>query len=165
MPSRSLVTENAYKILVFVGTVVLLLTPYLSWSHFTSLKPYAVGLFEQSIMMELDLNSLNQQALLLKKAIDTSSKGNGTPESVKYSEPQLEQLRQEADSLRLQIADLNINLAKSAKNKRSFFFDISIALALTVFVLVVAGLLVIIGMLGWAFHIKVFEERRSKTRD
>ncbi len=164
MTDNSLASGIVYKSLALFGTLLTLLTPYLSWTHLTKLEPYAVEIFEQQIIIDLDIRSLNQQYGSLENAIESSNNRN-RGNSIQYSETQLEQLKIESAALDQQIEQRVGDLDAVQAEKNSLISNVKITVGITLIVLTVAMVMAIFGFLGWYFDIKIFQERRERPRD
>lgn len=160
--ARSLNIQTVYKLCAFFGTAVVLLVPFVSWTHIAGLEPRAARAFEQYILADLDKRSLGEQLKSLELAIDQSTTGSAI--SVDYSPEELGALAREAKQLRNQVEKSFLALEKLNAEKRSIITEIKLTVAATVVILAVSMVFAIFGFVAWYFHIQILEDRRETPR-
>lgn len=156
-----LTTQTAYKIVALTGIFLVVLSPYIAWKFFVDLEYDAVTLFEQSILSRLDRESTQLHYRSVQKAIAVSRQESDDPESVDYSDSEIDRLQEEAANLTRQIAQLTVDAGTLASAKQALILKIKIALAITFLVMLTAMLLAVFGLMGWTFHIRIYQERRG----
>ena len=156
-------TQTIYKLSAFFGTAVVLLVPFVSWTHITALEPPAVQAFEQYILAELDMRSLNKQLESIEFAISQSSIGSEM--AVNYSPSELETLAGEAELLQSGIEQRFLALDRLGREKSSIIAEIKLTVAATIVILAVGMVFAIFGFVAWYFHIQILEDRREVPRE
>jgi hypothetical protein len=155
--------QTIYKLSAFFGAAIVLLVPFVSWTHISALEPRAVQAFEQYILAELDERSLNQQLESIELAIDQST--TGTEMAVNYSPEELETLADEAELLRGQIEHRFLALDELKREKNSIITEIKLTVAASIILLAAGLVFAIFGFVAWSFHIQILEDRRETPRE
>jgi hypothetical protein len=161
--ARSPGTQTIYKLSAFFGTAITLVVPFVSWTHITGLEPRAVQAFEQHILAELDMQSLNKQLGSIEYAIDQSKVGSEM--AVNYSPAELATLAGEVESLRGQLEQRSLALGRLDREKNSIIAEIKLTVAATIVILAVGMVFAIFGFVAWYFHIQILEDRRATPRE
>lgn len=158
---EKLATQSAYKVFALTGLLLVVITPYVAWQYVTKLEDKAVSIFEQSILTRLDQESLQEQYQSIQNAISASLDRTDSNEAVNYSASELEYLRAESYNLTTQIESLAIDAGTFAAAKKAIIKEIKIAFVLSFVIMLCSMLLAAFGFLGWYFHIRIYQERRS----
>ena len=159
-----LTTQTAYKTFAFLGLTIVVLSPYLAWQYISGIEPEATTIFEQSILNRLDLESTQLHFLSIKNAIAANRHKPDDPDAISYSASEVEHLQAEAINLSNQIEQLTIDGRTLMAAKKALVTDIKMAFAITLITMIVAMLLAVFGLLGWSFHIRIYQERRNEPR-
>lgn len=159
-----LTTQTTYKIILFIGLAIVAVSPFLAWKYISNLEQAAVTIFEQSILNRLDLESTQLHYQSVQNVIAASQKTTDDPDAIDYSSSEMEHLQTEAVNLSDQIAQLKVDAGVLASAKTALITDIKIILVIIFIVMLVAMLLAAFGLLGWYFHIRIFQERRNESR-
>lgn len=159
-----LTTQTAYKIIALTGIFLVVLSPYVAWKFFADLEHEAVTLFEQSILSRLDRESTQLHYRSVQKAIEVSRHESDDPESVDYSDSEIERLHEEAANLTRQIAQLAVEAGTLRSAKQALMLKVKLALSITFLAMLTAMLLAVFGLMGWTFHIRIFQERRGSSQ-
>lgn len=163
MGSRKLTSEMLYKISALAGITIVLLAGYAGWSNITQLEPRAVRIFEQRVLADLDVRSLNTQIKSIEYAISESRTDN--PEhGLHYSESELQALEQEAVLLRGQLSEQLTAITTLETEKNSIIAEVRMILAASILALTVGMVFAIFGCIAWYFHIQILEDRRTRPR-
>ena len=158
---EKLTTQTAYKILAVSGLLIVALAPYVGWKYLASLESEAISVFESSILNRLDLESTQQQRLSLENAIAISRQQPDHPDAVDYSAAELKLLQAESDNLSARIKLLTDEHSELEVAKQSLINTTRIAFVTIFAVMLIAMLLTFLGVLGWYFHVRIYQERRS----
>lgn len=161
--ARSPNIQTIYKLSAFFGTAIVLLVPFISWTHISTLEPRAVQAFEQYILADLDKRSLNQQLESIELAIHQTTSGGEM--AVNYSPEELQTLAGEAELLRIQIEHRFLALSGLKQEKNSIITEIKLTVAATIILLAAGLVFAIFGFVAWSFHIQILEDRRETSRE
>lgn len=161
--ARSFTIETAYKLSALFGTAIVLLVPFISWTHIAGLEPRATEAFEQYILADLDQHSLNEQLKSIEFAINQSTTGSEI--AVNYSPAELETLAGEAELLRDQAEQRFLALNMLGAEKHSIIAELKLTIAGTIIVLAVGMVFAVFGFVAWYFHIQILEDRRNIPRE
>lgn len=161
--AKSLTNQTVYKLGAILGIAIVLLVPFISWTHIAGLEPRATRAFEQYILADLDKRSLSEQLKSIEFAMSQSTTDSEI--AVNYSPAELGALAREAKQLGVQIEQRFRALEMLDDEKRSIVAEIRLTIAATIVVLAIGMVFTIFGFIAWYFHIQILEDRRETPRD
>lgn len=158
-----------YKCSVTIGIIIIAISAYMARKHYYTQEQRLMEISEAAILIHLDLQSLAEQLLAIESAVNQNSysRENETEEtthSTDFSEAEMQKLQEDAKLLKQQIASTtetakSLQQAKTNTRNRITGLMIILTIALTL-----GSVLVLLGTLGWVYHIKIYRERRDQER-
>ena len=159
---EKLTTNTAYKTCALIGSLFVFLMPYFAWQYISDSEDRILSVLEQGVLTKLDLESMQIQYRLIQDAISASQSGSNDPNAVDYTESELEHLRAESLNLSTQIQTLALDLGTVEATKKAILSEVKLIAGLCFIVMLFAMLFAAYGYLGWYFHIRIYQERRSE---
>ncbi len=159
---EKLANQTAYKTCALAGSLVAILLPFFASQYISSLEEKAVSIFEQGILTKLDLESTQIQFKLINDAIAASQNDVIAPNTVDYTESELEHLQAESLNLNSQIESLALSVGTIEATKKAIITEVKLTIFLSFLVMLISTLIAAFGYLGWYFHIRIYQERRSE---
>ncbi len=157
-----LTTHTAYKTCALIGSLIVILMPYVAWQYISDTEDRVLSVLEQDVLTKLDLESMKIQYQLIQNAISASQSNSNNPNAVDYSESELEHLQAESLNLRTQIESLALDLGTVEATKKAIIWEVKLIAGLCFIIMLLAMLIAAYGYLGWYFHIRIYQERRSE---
>lgn len=163
MPGK-ICSDTVYKVCAILGTLVVVITPYLGWQQVLSFEDKATAVFEARILTSLDLKNLKSQFNSIKSVLESDARDPTDPDAPEYTPAQMQHLLDESETLNKRIEDTLARLKALDHNKSGLVADIKLLFASTLILTVIGMVVAIFGFIGWVFHLRIFEERRRAPR-
>ena len=152
-----------YKLGVLIGIVLIGLTVYWVSLELDEFEVRAGVVYEMAIMTSLELDSLNKEMLALEAAIEGTTPA-GEEQAIDYSKEEIARLMLDLNNIRAQLEESTARLVSVTETKRALFRALAITFGGALASLLLGVLLLILGLIGWRFRIKIFEDRRRAPR-
>ena len=159
----TLTSETTFKISSLLGSILIGLTLYFSWSQISDIEQQVSIILEQRILSQLDVESLQSQYLSLQQAINQQDPSQ--TEDTYYSDEQIKILNAEAKTIYTQIDDLIIQLSDLDHAKLAIVHKAKVIFFAATILNATGIVLTILGAIGWYFHVQTMADRRMEPRN
>ncbi len=163
MEARSLTSDIFYKLLVLASMLLMAINIYFTWQKLAIYPANLHENYQTMTLLELDLNSLNQEFNALQNTISSAPQQDESS-SLHYTDAQLLKLINDAEQLHTIIAEKVAELQTTRVDQQNLLSATLFIIVLFIIISTISLTCMIIGGLGWYFHIKIFAERRQADR-
>jgi len=157
-----------YKICAFLGTLIIIADISFSWVRIQAFESSVSNVFELMVTSQMELDGLQQELThigkVLEQAKETQTSDKVRIDSIDYSAYEIERLRNEQASIRLNMQEKQLDLRGVSSEKKHIMNEVRILFLGSLVFLVLGTLLSAFGYLAWYFKIELFEDRRKKPR-
>lgn len=158
-----------YKGLVAAGLLVIVAAVFLMSREWSAFEQRAGVVYEVMTLSAIEVDGINRELNALQQIVNgqtPSAEAAEYPDDGKteYSESQLAQLMVEIGNLRQQLEARAGRYGEAREARDALFSRLMISIVLTCLALSAGVLMLLVGGLGWRYHIKIFEDRRRQPR-
>jgi len=157
-----------YKICALLGTLIIIADIGLSWVRIQAFESSVSNVFELMVTSQMELDGLQQELTHIGKVLEQAKESETNDkvriDGVEYSAYEIERLRNEQASIRLNMQEKQLDLKGVSSEKKHIMNEVRILFLGSLVFLVLGTLLSAFGYLAWYFKIELFEDRRKKPR-
>jgi hypothetical protein len=151
------------------GTLLILATLAFVAYQLERIEGYAVKVYESGVLVGLELEGLQNELLALESILREADKDGEAQSPVEvagiaYEAQQIEFFRQEAENYRDMVRVKKETLGSVERSKQTLMTDLLLLFWGSLFVLLVAVIMSILGYLSWFQKLKIFPDRRHGPR-
>lgn len=157
-----------YGLSLVLGVAVVTLSLYLGVRQIQLFERDADLVYQQATLTSLELDSLNQELQSLDEAVRQSlherADGAGEQETHRFSKEEIAHIMIDVGRLKNQIQTKSSQLVQVSEAKNVLLRGMAITFFSVLFAFPAGIVLIVLGILGMRFRIKVFEDRRVQPR-
>ncbi len=168
MPTNLSTTTRFYKICALLGTLIIIADISLSWVRIQTFENTVTEVFELMVTSQMELDGLQQELTHIGKVLDAAQESGQDKKTqvdgIEYSSYEVERLRNEQSSIRLNMQEKELDLKGISSEKKHIMNEVRILFLGSLVFLVLGTLLSAFGYLAWYFKVELFEDRRKTPR-